>query len=88
MIFISYVCPFIPDFLITIASGITGVDIKNFSLGMIIGKFVMFLLISYVGEDISEFFTNPIKIIVFTLAISISWIIGKSVNKKIHHVDI
>lgn len=88
MIFISYVCPFIPDFLITIASGFTGVDIKTFSLGMIIGKFVMFLFISYVGEDISEFFTNPIKIIVFILAISISWIIGKSVNKKINHVDI
>ncbi len=88
MIFISYVCPFIPDFLITIASGFTEVDIKTFSLGMVIGKFVMFLLISYVGEDISEFFTNPIKIIVFTLAISISWMIGKSVNKKINHVDI
>ncbi len=88
MIFISYVCPFIPDFLITIASGFAGVDVKTFGLGMVIGKFVMFLLISYVGEDISEFFDNPIKIIVFILAICISWIIGKNVNNKIHRVDI
>lgn len=83
-IFVSYSCPFIPDFLITIASGIIQLDFKSFALGMIFGKFVMFLLISYVGEDIGEFFSNPIKIIIFSIAIAVSWIIGNNVNNKIH----
>ncbi len=87
MIFISYVCPFIPDFLITLAAGFTRLDFKTFALGMMFGKFVMFLLISYVGEDVTEFFTNPMKIIIFTVSIFISWIIGKKINNKIHYVD-
>lgn len=83
-IFISYVCPFIPDFLITITSGFVGFDIKTFISGMVCGKFVMFLLLSYIGEDIGDLFYNPKKIVIFTLAILISWIVGKRVNNKIH----
>lgn len=86
-IFISYACPFIPDFLITIASGFAGLDIKTFIPGMVCGKFVMFLLISYVGEDVGDFFSQPIKIIIFLLAILASWIIGHRVNHKIHNGD-
>ena len=88
IIFISYLCPFIPDFLITIASGFADIDIKTFSLGMIIGKFLMFLFISYVGEDIIGFFTSPFKVILFIVAICISWLIGKIVNNKINHINI
>lgn len=83
-IFASYSCPFIPDFLITIASGFVQFDFKSFASGMIFGKFVMFLMISYVGEDIGSFFSSPTKIIVFSISIIISWIIGNNVNKKIH----
>lgn len=82
--FVSYSCPFIPDFLITIASGLVQLDFKNFASGMIFGKFVMFLLISYVGEDVSSFLSSPIKIIVFSISIAISWIIGNKVNNRIH----
>ncbi|MEF9990645.1 MAG: VTT domain-containing protein [Romboutsia sp.] len=83
-IFISYSCPFIPDFLITITSGFTSLDIKTFISGMVCGKFVMFLLVSYVGEDIVSFFSNPTKIVVLIVAILLSWIVGQNVNKKIH----
>lgn len=84
-IFVSYSCPFIPDFLITIASGLIQLDFKSFALGMIFGKFVMFLLISYVGEDIGSFFSSPIKVIVFSISIAVSWLIGNNVNKKMHN---
>lgn len=83
-IFISYSCPFIPDFLITIASGFSQLDFKSFASGMIFGKFVMFLIISYVGDDIGNLFSNPIKIVIFLIGISLSWFIGKNVNNKIH----
>ncbi|MPN27991.1 hypothetical protein SDC9_175425 [bioreactor metagenome] len=51
---------------------------------MVCGKFVMFLLLSYIGEDIGDLFYNPKKIVIFTFAILISWIVGKRVNNKIH----
>lgn len=85
--FISYACPFIPDFLITIASGFTSVDIKDFILGMISGKFVMFLLISYVGDDMTEFLNNPAKIIILSVGIMLSWIVGQNINKIINKED-
>lgn len=82
-IFISYACPFIPDFLITVVSGVASVNLREFILGMISGKFVMFLLISYIGEDISDLFNNPFKIVVLSMAIIIAWLIGKNINNKI-----
>lgn len=82
-IFISYACPFIPDFLITIASGFTSLSIRDYILGMVSGKFVMFLLISYVGEDVNELLTSPTKIIILSLAIMISWMVGQNINRKI-----
>lgn len=87
MIFITYVCPFISDFLITVVSGLVKFDIKTFVSGMVCGKFVMFLFISYVGEDIEGFFKNPLKIILFTMFILSSWIIGKKINNKMHLED-
>lgn len=84
-IFISYVCPFIPDFFVTIASGFARVEIKNYVLGMVFGKFVMFLIISYVGDDINKLFFHPEKIILFIVVMIIFWIIGKNINRKIHN---
>lgn len=83
-IFISYACPFIPDFLITITSGFTDFDIKTFIPGMVCGKFIMFLLISYIGEDFSTLFLNPKKVFIFLFAILVSWIFGQRINNKIH----
>lgn len=83
-IFISYACPFIPDFLVTISSGFAGTEIKNYISGMVFGKFVMFLLISYIGEDLDKVFQEPIKIVVFILAVIISWILGRKINNRIH----
>lgn len=88
VIFITYVCPFISDFFITVISGFINFDIKTFIIGMICGKFVMFLFISYVGKDIESFFRNPIKIILLMIFIAISWRIGKKVNNKIHRDNI
>lgn len=84
IIFIAYACPFISDFFITIISGFAGFDLKTFISGMLCGKLVMFLFISYVGDNINDFFTNPIKVILFLVFIIGSWIIGKILNNRIH----
>ncbi|MGL5330329.1 MAG: TVP38/TMEM64 family protein, partial [Peptostreptococcaceae bacterium] len=83
-IFIAYSCPFIPDFLVTISSGFVEIDIKTYALAMLSGKFVMFLFLSYIGDDLVNLFSNPIKIIILLIVISTSWIVGNRVNNKIH----
>lgn len=83
-LFICYVCPFIPDFLITITSGFAQTNYKTFILGMTSGKFVMFLLLSYMGEDIGNIFKEPIKMIIFVIILFIFWILGRKINNKIN----
>lgn len=80
--FICYSCPFIPGCLVTLASGFSGKKIDRFLPGMICGKFVMFVVSSYVGNDISGFISSPFKIIMVALLTLISFIIGKRINAK------
>lgn len=83
VLFIAYCCPFVPSFLVTIASALSGKDIKNFAPAMLSGKFVMFLVVSYPASDVSGFIKNPIKILVFLLLVFLAWKVGNKVNTKL-----
>lgn len=48
LLFIAYACPFMPGCLVTIASAFGKKDLKDFVPAMLAGKFVMFIVISYV----------------------------------------
>ncbi|MEG2789770.1 MAG: TVP38/TMEM64 family protein [Romboutsia sp.] len=85
MIFVTYLCPFIPDFLITITAGISQMKAKNFIPGMVLGKFIMFLVISYIGNDIEHFIKEPIKVASLLVLVLIFWILGNKINKRINN---
>ena len=85
LLFIAYSCPFIPTSLVTIASGLCKFDLKTFLVGMVSGKFIMFIVISYIGSDIKGFLTNPVKIILLSIIVFIAWAIGNKVNKSIEN---
>lgn len=78
---ICYCCPFVPGFLVTIASGISKKSFNKFFPGLLCGKIIMFSIASYIGNDIIGFFTNPIKIIVVLIIIIASFVIGKKLSK-------
>ncbi|RDY23929.1 TVP38/TMEM64 family protein [Romboutsia maritimum] len=80
LLFIAYSCPFIPGCLVTLASAFCKRTSKSFIPAMLSGKFVMFLVVSYVASDIKGFITNPLKIAVFVLLVFLSWKIGSKVN--------
>ncbi len=83
LFFISYCCPFIPGFLVTIASALSDRDIKSFVPAMLSGKFVMFLVISYPASDIINFVKNPIKIAFFIFLVFLAWKIGNNINNRL-----
>lgn len=85
MMFITYLCPFIPDFLITITAGISQMKPSNFIPGMVLGKFIMFLVISYIGNDIENFIKDPIKVTSLLILIFIFWVLGNKINKRINN---
>lgn len=86
MIFVVYLCPFIPDFLITITAGISKMKLSSFVPGMALGKFIMFFVISYIGNDIKTFITDPLKVISLIVLVFVFWILGDKVNKRINSV--
>lgn len=73
LLFIAYACPFMPGCLVTVASAFCKKDIKDFVPAMLAGKFVMFIVISYVASDIEGFITSPLKIASFILLVFLSW---------------
>lgn len=85
LLFIVYSCPFVPGCLVTIASAYCKKSISSFLPAMMSGKFVMFLVISYIGSDIKGFITHPIKIVIFTVLVALSWVIGNRFNLKLEH---
>lgn len=83
LFFIIYSCPFVPGCLVTIALAFCKKSISSFLPAMMSGKFVMFLVVSYVGSDIRGFFTHPAKIVIFILLVLLSWKIGNKFNLKL-----
>jgi uncharacterized membrane protein YdjX (TVP38/TMEM64 family) len=83
LLFIAYACPFAPSCLITVASAFCKKNVANFLPAMMSGKFVMFLVVSYIGSDVVGFFTHPIKIIMFIILVMSSWILGNKISKKL-----
>lgn len=84
ILFLAYACPFMPSCRATLASALCGKKkLIDFIPPMLSGKFIMFIIISYISEDITGFIHNPIKIALFLALTLISWIIGKKFNKKL-----
>ncbi len=86
LLFIAYACPFLPACVITIASGLSKRNIATFISAVVSGKFIMFLVVSYIGQDIYGFITNPIKIIIFCLITFLAWKLGNKLNRDLDYI--
>ncbi|WP_455542822.1 TVP38/TMEM64 family protein [Intestinibacter sp.] len=87
LLFIAYACPFLPACVITIASAISKRDKTTFMSAVLSGKFIMFLVISYIGQDIYGFITSPLKIIGFCAIVFLAWKLGNKLNKDLDYIE-
>ena len=76
-------CPFIPGCLVTIACGISDKDTASFVPAMTSGRIVMFLVASYIGNDLTGFIHSPMRIIFVLLLVLVSFLVGRKINSKI-----
>lgn len=83
LLFLLLCFPFSPSSIINAVAGLSSVNKKQFILAVLLGKAVMIFSISYVGTSVLEFAKNPIKTIVIIVCISIFWIFGKYLEKKL-----
>lgn len=87
-LFIAYSCPFIPGCLVTIACGVSNKSRESFVSAMISGRILIFLIASYIGNDLLGFIHSPMRIIFVAALTIISFLVGRKINTRIeakHH---
>lgn len=82
LIFLLLCFPFSPSAVINIVAGLSKINFFKFSLAVIMGKAVMIFSIAYIGSSIMEFADNPMKTVYVCIGISLFWILGKFIEKK------
>ncbi|WP_099157246.1 TVP38/TMEM64 family protein [Virgibacillus ndiopensis] len=82
-LFLLMCFPFSPSSVINVVAGLSKISIQQFALAVILGKSVMIFTMAYVGASIASFAENPIRTIIVAVCITLFWIIGKFIEKKL-----
>lgn len=72
--------PFTPSFLLNVFTAISRVKTSSYLPASILGKFIMILTISYIGNDIKSYGEHPIKLLVPLVLLGLLWKVGKLVE--------
>ncbi|SDJ43887.1 TVP38/TMEM64 family protein [Salimicrobium halophilum] len=82
-LFLLMCFPFSPSAIINVVAGLSGVKTRDFLLAAVLGKSVMIFSITFVGDSITSFTSNPVKTIVVLICISLFWMLGKFLEKRL-----
>ncbi len=87
VLFLLYCFPFTPSFLISGAAALANMDTRRFLITLIPSKLVMLLSLAFIGENVSSFFEDPVKSIIYILFIVLVNLLSKKLFEKYeeHH---
>lgn len=87
VLFFLYCFPFTPSFLISGTAALANMDTRLFLITMLPSKFVMILSLAFIGENVSSFFVNPLKSMLYIIFILLFNFICKKLFEKYeqHH---
>lgn len=87
VLFLLYCFPFTPSFLISGAAALANMSTQRFLVTMLPSKFVMILSLAFIGENVSSFFEDPIKSMLYILFILLMNFLSKKLFEKYeeHH---
>ncbi len=70
--------------MISVIAGLSKMSNVTFAAGVMIGRAIMVILISYVGADIFNLAQHPLKIGLLIVLIPLFWFMGKYVNERLN----
>ncbi|RCW69700.1 TVP38/TMEM64 family protein [Saliterribacillus persicus] len=82
-LFLLLCFPFSPSAIINLVAALSKINIYQFVLAVLLGKAVMIFTISYIGDSITSFAQNPLKTILVGVGITLFWLIGKYIEKRL-----
>ena len=83
-LFVLLCFPFTPSVLVNIVAGLSHIRRNIYFVVLLLGKMVMILLMSVIGNDVTELVTNPTKLIFSISIIVILWMVGKWIEKYLN----
>ena len=84
IIFIMLCIPFTPSSFINVIAALSNITYKQYLFILIVSKFVMIFIMSFVGHDIASFFEKPIKSITTIILLVVLYFVAKFLEKKMH----
>lgn len=72
--------PFTPSFILNVFTAISRVKTTSYLPASILGKFIMILTISYIGNDFKSYSEHPLKLVVLVVLLGLLWKVGKLVE--------
>lgn len=83
-LFLLLCFPFTPSALVNVVAGLSDMKKKHYLWTLLAGKFVMILVISFIGYDIRALITKPIRTAIVGIVIVLLWFIGKQIERKLN----
>lgn len=75
--------PFTPAFLINIASALSEIKFKKFTIAVLIGKVSLVFFWGFIGTSLIESLKNPKILIVILIMLAIAYVLSKIATKKL-----
>ncbi|MFJ8261792.1 TVP38/TMEM64 family protein [Rummeliibacillus sp. NPDC094406] len=83
-LFILLCFPFTPSALVNIVAGLSNLKKKRYLITIMLAKFVMIFIISWIGSDLRALVTNPIRTCLIITIVLLLWWGGKQVEAKMN----
>ncbi len=83
-LFVLLCLPFTPVVVVNTVAGLSNIKRKYYFLTLFISKPVMIFLISYLGSDLRDILTSPVKIITVVIIIAVIWGVGKLIERNLN----
>jgi len=82
---IAYSLPFTPSALVNAISGISRIPIQTYVLALVLGKGLLVLIITFLGQDLESLIRSPWKIVLIVITFFIMWWLGKKWEERYHN---
>jgi uncharacterized membrane protein YdjX (TVP38/TMEM64 family) len=82
-VFLMFCFPFTPSAFINVIAGLSKMNVKTFSLALVLGKMVMIFIISFIGHDFMKIVKKPLELSLIIFTIVLLWIVGKMIEARL-----
>lgn len=81
-LFILLCFPFTPSAVVNVVAGLSNLKKKSYLMTIMCSKFIMILIISWIGSDLQSLITKPWKTVLIVLLLIAMWFGGKFFEKR------